>query len=127
MNQVLAPDAPAPVGPYSQAIVYGDLVFLSGQIPLDPQTGQLLGGSIEEQAEQVLRNLEAVLRAAGASWQSVLRVTVYMARLDEFARFNGIYERMLQGAKPARSTVQVSALPLGAKLEIDAIAGIAAR
>jgi 2-iminobutanoate/2-iminopropanoate deaminase len=127
MNQVLAPDAPAPVGPYSQAIVYGDLVFLSGQIPLDPQTGQLLGGSIEEQAEQVLRNLEAVLRAAGASWQSVLRVTVYMTRLDEFARFNGIYERMLQGAKPARSTVQVSALPLGAKLEIDAIAGIAAR
>jgi 2-iminobutanoate/2-iminopropanoate deaminase len=127
MNQVLAPDAPAPVGPYSQGIVYGDFVFLSGQIPLDPQTGQLLGGSIEEQAEQVLRNLEAVLRAAGASWQSVLRVTVYMTRLDEFARFNGVYERMLQGAKPARSTVQVSALPLGAKLEIDAIAGIAAR
>jgi 2-iminobutanoate/2-iminopropanoate deaminase len=107
--------------------VYGDLVFLSGQIPLDPQTGQLLGSSIEEQTEQVLRNLEAVLRAAGAGWQSVLRVTVYMTRLDEFARFNGIYERMLQGAKPARSTVQVSALPLGAKLEIDAIAGIAAR
>lgn len=127
MNQVFAPDAPAPVGPYSQGIVYGDFVFLSGQIPLDPQTGQLLGGSIEEQAEQVLRNLEAVLRAAGASWQSVLRVTVYMTRLDEFARFNGVYERMLQGAKPARSTVQVSALPLGAKLEIDAIAGIAAR
>lgn len=127
MNQVLAPDAPAPVGPYSQGIVYGDFVFLSGQIPLDPQTGQLLGGSIEEQAEQVLRNLEAVLRAAGASWQSVLRVTVYMTRLDEFARFNGVYERMLQGAKPARSTVQVSALPLGVKLEIDAIAGIAAR
>ena len=127
MNQVLAPDAPAPVGPYSQGIVYGDFVFLSGQIPLDPQTGQLLGGSIEEQAEQVLRNLEAVLRAAGASWQSVLRVTVYMTRLDEFARFNGVYERMLQGAKPARSTVQVSALPLGAKLEINAIAGIAAR
>jgi 2-iminobutanoate/2-iminopropanoate deaminase len=127
MNQVFAPDAPAPVGPYSQGIVYGDFVFLSGQIPLDPQTGQLLGGSIEEQAEQVLRNLDAVLRAAGASWQSVLRVTVYMTRLDEFARFNGVYERMLQGAKPARSTVQVSALPLGARLEIDAIAGIAAR
>ena len=127
MNQVFATDAPAPVGPYSQGIVYGDFVFLSGQIPLDPQTGQLLGGSIEEQAEQVLRNLDAVLRAAGASWQSVLRVTVYMTRLDEFARFNGVYERMLQGAKPARSTVQVSALPLGAKLEIDAIAGIAAR
>ena len=127
MNHVLAPDAPAPVGPYSQGIVYGDFVFLSGQIPLDPQTGQLLGGSIEEQAEQVLRNLDAVLRAAGASWQSVLRVTVYMTRLDEFARFNGVYERMLQGAKPARSTVQVSALPLGARLEIDAIAGIAAR
>ena len=127
MSQVLAANAPAPVGPYSQGIVYGGLVFLSGQIPLDPQTGQLVGGSIEEQAEQVLRNLEAVLPAASASWRSVLRVTVYMTQLDEFARFNEVYERMLQDARPARSTVQVSALPLGAKLEIDAIASTAAR
>ncbi len=122
MDHVLAKNAPAPVGPYSQAAVYGDLVFLSGQIPLDPETGERRGDSIEEQAEQVLRNLEAVLNAAGASWESVLRVTVYMTELEEFSRFNVVYERMLRGAKPARSTVQVSALPLGVKLELDAIA-----
>ena len=122
MDHVLTRNAPSPVGPYSQAVVYGDLVFLSGQIPLDPQTGKPCGDSIEDQAEQVLRNLEAVLNAAGGSWESVLRVTVYMTQLEDFARFNAVYERMLRGAKPARSTVQVSALPLGVKLEIDAIA-----
>ncbi|MCZ6713508.1 MAG: Rid family detoxifying hydrolase, partial [Deltaproteobacteria bacterium] len=104
------------------AVGYGDLVFLSGQIPLDPETGERHGDSIEEQAEQVLRNLESVLDAAGASWESVLRVTVYMTQLEEFSRFNAVYERVLRGAQPARSTVQVSALPLGVRLEIDAIA-----
>ncbi len=127
MDHVLTRNAPAPVGPYSQAVVYGDLLFLSGQIPLDPETGKRHGDSIEEQAEQVLQNLEGVLRAAGGSWATVLRVTVYMTQLEEFARFNVVYERMLQGAKPARSTVQVSALPFGAKLEIDVIASKAAR
>ncbi len=122
MDQILTSDAPAPVGPYSQAVVYGDLVFVSGQIPLSPETGQVQGDSIEVQAEQVLRNLAAVLHAAGASWRSVLRVTVYMTQLEDFARFNSVYENALEGAKPARATVQVSALPLGAKLEIDAIA-----
>jgi len=127
MDQIITRNAPAPVGPYSQAVGYGDLVFLSGQISLDPETGKRCGDSIEEQAEQVLRNLEAVLCAAGASWTTVLRVTVYMTELEEFARFNAVYERVLQGAKPARSTVQVSALPLEAKLEIDAIASREAR
>jgi len=122
MDQILTSDAPAPVGPYSQAVVYGDLVFVSGQIPLSPETGQVCGDSIEEQAKQVLRNLAAVLQAAGASWRSVLRVTVYMTQLEDFARFNSVYENALGGAKPARATVQVSALPLGVKLEIDAIA-----
>lgn len=122
MDHVLTENAPAPIGPYSQAVGYGDLVFLSGQIPLDPETGKRHGDSIEEQAEQVLRNLESVLDAAGASWETVLRVTVYMTQLEEFSRFNAVYERMLQGAQPARSTVQVSALPLGVRLEIDAIA-----
>jgi len=122
MDQILTSDAPAPVGPYSQAVVYGDLVFVSGQIPLSPETGQVCGDSIEEQAKQVLRNLGAVLQAAGASWRSVLRVTVYMTQLEDFARFNSVYENALGGAKPARATVQVSALPLGVKLEIDAIA-----
>ena len=122
MDHVLTKNAPAPIGPYSQAVGYGDLVFLSGQIPLDPETGERHGDSIEEQAEQVLRNLESVLDAAGASWETVLRVTVYMTQLEEFSRFNAVYERMLRGAQPARSTVQVSALPLGVRLEIDAIA-----
>ena len=122
MDQILTSDAPAPVGPYSQAVVYGDLVFVSGQIPLSPETGQVCGDSIEEQAKQVLRNLAAVLQAACASWRSVLRVTVYMTQLEDFARFNSVYENALGGAKPARATVQVSALPLGVKLEIDAIA-----
>ncbi len=122
MDHVLTENAPAPIGPYSQAVGYGDLVFLSGQIPLDPETGKRRGDSIEEQAEQVLRNLESVLDAAGASWETVLRVTVYMTQLEEFSRFNAVYERMLRGAQPARSTVQVSALPLGVRLEIDAIA-----
>ncbi|MCH6562512.1 MAG: RidA family protein [Deltaproteobacteria bacterium] len=122
MDHVLTENAPAPIGPYSQAVGYGDLVFLSGQIPLDPETGERHGDSIEEQAEQVLRNLESVLDAAGASWETVLRVTVYMTQLEEFSRFNAVYERMLRGAQPARSTVQVSALPLGVRLEIDAIA-----
>ncbi len=122
MDQILTSDAPAPVGPYSQAVVYGDLVFVSGQIPLSPETGQVCSDSIEEQAKQVLRNLAAVLQAAGASWRSVLRVTVYMTQLEDFARFNSVYENTLEGAKPARATVQVSALPLGVKLEIDAIA-----
>ncbi len=122
MDHVLTDNAPAPIGPYSQAVGYGDLVFLSGQIPLDPETGKRHGDSIEEQAEQVLRNLESVLDAAGASWETVLRVTVYMTQLEEFSRFNAVYERMLRGAQPARSTVQVSALPLGVRLEIDAIA-----
>ncbi len=122
MDHVLTEYAPAPIGPYSQAVGYGDLVFLSGQIPLDPETGKRHGDSIEEQAEQVLRNLESVLDASGASWETVLRVTVYMTQLEEFSRFNAVYERMLRGAQPARSTVQVSALPLGVRLEIDAIA-----
>ena len=122
MDHVLTENAPAPIGPYSQAVGYGDLVFLSGQIPLDPETGKRHGDSIEEQAEQVLRNLESVLDAAGASWETVLRVTVYMTQLEEFSRFNAVYERMLRGAQPARSSVQVSALPLGVRLEIDAIA-----
>ncbi len=122
MDHVLTENAPAPIGPYSQAVGYGDLVFLSGQIPLDPETGKRRGDSIEEQAEQVLRNLESVLDAAGAGWDTVLRVTVYMTQLEEFSRFNAVYERMLRGAQPARSTVQVSALPLGVRLEIDAIA-----
>ena len=124
MEIIVSPQAPAPVGPYSHAIAHGGLLFLSGQIPLDAESGALVGDSIEAQAEQVLRNLEAVLLTAGSGWDRVLRVTVYMVDLGEFARFNGVYEKALGGAKPARSTVQVAALPLGSRVELDAIAAL---
>jgi len=124
MDYIHTPDAPGPVGPYSQATVHGGLAWLSGQIPLDPETGKLCGSSIEEQAEQVLRNLGAVLRAAGSGWDRVLRVTVYLSDLSEFPRFNAVYERALGDARPARATLGVAALPLGARVEIDAVAAV---
>ena len=127
MHQIVSSNAPAPLGPYSQAVAHGGLLFVSGQIPIEPQTGERVADSIESQAEQALQNLAYILEEGGSSWAKVLRVTVYMTDLREFARFNKVYERMLGGAKPARSTVQVSALPLGARLEIDAIASVDAR
>ena len=125
MQPILSREAPAPVGPYSQAVSHGGFLFVSGQIPLDPETGKIRGDSIEEQTEQVLRNLEAVLRAAGGGWTSLLRVGVYLVDIQEFTKFNTVYAQVLKDVKPARSTIGVQALPLGAKLEIDAIAAIA--
>jgi 2-iminobutanoate/2-iminopropanoate deaminase len=122
VNIIESAEAPAPVGPYSQAVAHGGVVYLSGQIALDPETGQLAGASIEEQTEQVVHNLATVLRAAGSGWDRVLKVTVYLVDLSDFARFNVVYQRALAGAEPARATVQVAGLPLGARLEIDAIA-----
>jgi 2-iminobutanoate/2-iminopropanoate deaminase len=120
--------APAPVGPYSQAVVHAGLVFASGQIPLDPRTGRLVEGPIEAQTEQVIANLTAVLAAAGASLGDVLRTTVYVTDLSLFARVNAVYARHFgSNPKPARSTVQVAALPLGAAVEIDAIAALPAQ
>jgi 2-iminobutanoate/2-iminopropanoate deaminase len=117
--------APAPVGPYSQAIVHGGLVFASGQIPLDPATNALVAGGIEEQAARALDNLRAVLEAAGSSLERVLRTTVYVTDLALFARVNAVYARYFGAAPaPARVTVQVAALPLGAAVEIDAIAAV---
>ena len=124
MKHIHSPAAPAPVGPYSQATVHGGVVYLSGQVPLDPETGELCGSSIEQQTEQVLRNLEAVLRASGCGWDRVLRVGVYLLDLAEFQRFNAVYARVLGEARPARSTIQVAALPLGARVEIDALAAV---
>jgi 2-iminobutanoate/2-iminopropanoate deaminase len=112
------------VGPYSQAVVHGGLAYLSGQVPLDPATGKLVGATIEEQTRRVLANLAAVLAAAGTSWGRVLRVTVYLADLADFAAFNRVYAEVLGSARPARSTFQVAALPLGARIEIDAIAAV---
>jgi reactive intermediate/imine deaminase len=123
VKAVTSADAPAPVGPYSQAIALDGLLFLSGQIPLDPKTGALCGGDIQAQTDQVLANLRAVLEAAGSSLSRVVRTTVYVTDLSEFARVNEVYARWFDSdPAPARATVQVAALPLGAAVEIDAIA-----
>jgi 2-iminobutanoate/2-iminopropanoate deaminase len=125
MKQILSKSAPAPVGPYSQAIVHGGVAYLSGQVALDPATGKLRGDSIEEQTEQVLANLREVLRAAGSDFDQVLRVGVYLTDMQDFPRFNEIYGRAMGASRPARSTIQVAALPLGARIEIDCVAVVA--
>lgn len=126
MKAVHTTGAPAPVGPYSQAVEHGGLVFASGQIPLDPDTNALVSGELEEQTERVIANLRSVLEAAGSSLRRVVRTTVYVTDLSLFARVNAVYARHFDGEpSPARATVQVAALPLGAQVEIDAIAAIA--
>ncbi len=120
-------DAPAAIGPYSQAIRCGDFVFLSGQIPLDPKSGEMVGGQdASAQAEQVLDNLAAVLAAAGSSFAQVVKTTIFLTDLADFAAVNGVYAKRFEGAPPpARATVQVAALPRGAKVEIEMIAATA--
>ena len=115
--------APAPVGPYSQAIRSGDVVYASGQIPLDPATGEKVEGEIEDEARQVLSNLKAVLEAAGSGMDRVVKATVYLTDLGLFPRVNAVYAAAFASdPAPARVTVGVAALPLGAQIEIDAIA-----
>jgi 2-iminobutanoate/2-iminopropanoate deaminase len=115
--------APKAIGPYSQAVDLGDLVFLSGQIPLDPTSGQVVGaGDIQAQTERVLQNVQGVLQTAGLTMANVVRTTVFMVDLAEFARMNEVYAKYFPSEPPARSTVQVVALPRGARVEIDAIA-----
>ena len=116
--------APAAIGPYSQAIRAGDFLFCSGQIPLDPSTGKMVEGGIEVQTERVLRNLEAVLAAGGGSLASVVKTTVYLADLGDFPAMNAIYGKFFPQDPPARATVEVSKLPAGARVEIDAVASI---
>jgi 2-iminobutanoate/2-iminopropanoate deaminase len=121
--EVRTEDAPAPVGPYSQAIRAGGWVFASGQVPLDPGTGELVAGEIEDEARQVLANLAAVLKAAGSGLEHVVKATVYLTDLSLFPRVNAVYaEAFDTDPAPARVTVGVAALPLGAGVEIDAIA-----
>ena len=121
--EIRSTSAPLPVGPYSQAVACGGLLFLSGQIPLDPGTQKLIAGEIEAQTERVIENLAAVLAAGGCSLADVLRTTVYLADLSLFPRMNAVYARYFERApRPARSTIQAAALPLGALIEIDAIA-----
>jgi len=123
MRQAVSSDrAPAAIGPYSQAVRAGGLVFCSGQIALDPGTGELVAGGIGEQTRQVLRNLGAVLQAAGASLDDVVRTTVYLADLGDFAAMNAAYGEFFGQPAPARATVQAARLPRDARVEIDAIA-----
>lgn len=124
MKTIATPQAPAAIGPYSQAKVVGNLLFTAGQIPLIPETMEMVTGSIEDQTRRVLQNLDAVLKEAGTSWDRVAKTTVFLQDLADFAAFNAVYEAHLAGAKPARSTVQVAALPRAAKVEIELIAEI---
>ena len=124
---VITAQAPAPVGPYNQAVKAGGVLYCSGQIALDPSTGAMVGGgNVEAETRQVLANLKAVLEAGGSTPRQVLRTTVFLADLGDFARVNAIYAEMFgEGVSPARACVEVAALPKGARVEIDAIALIA--
>ena len=119
---VFTDKAPAAIGPYSQAMVAGDLVFVSGQIPLDPATGEMVGGAFEDQVERVLANVELILLVAGCQRSSVVKVTVFVTDLALFGRLNEVYARFFGSHRPARAVVEVSALPRGAAVEIEAVA-----
>jgi 2-iminobutanoate/2-iminopropanoate deaminase len=123
IRQVIsAPDAPKAMGAYSPAIKAGNLLFVSGQIPLDPASGALIDGDITAQTEQVMKNLGALLRAAGVGFEHVVRTTVFLADMNDFAAMNEVYSRHVAAPPPARATVQVARLPRDVKIEIDAIA-----
>lgn len=124
LKRIQTERAPAAIGPYSQAIAHGGLVYTAGQIALDPATGELLQGDITEQTERVMRNLQAVLEAAGASLQSVIKTTVFLRDMGEFAPMNEVYGRFFGEHRPARSTVQVARLPRDCAVEIEAIAAV---
>jgi 2-iminobutanoate/2-iminopropanoate deaminase len=119
---VTTPDAPAAIGPYSQAVKAGNLLFLSGQIPLDPKTGHLVEGGIEAQTRQVFQNITAILKAAGASFENVVSVGVFLADMNEFAKVNEIYATYFSSPFPARATVQVARLPKDCRVEIQVTA-----
>lgn len=119
---VSTPEAPGAIGPYSQAIRAGDYLFISGQIPLDPATGALVPGGIADQTHRVLQNLGAILRAAGSTFDQVVKTTVYVADLSEFAAMNEVYATYFPAPAPARATIQAARLPRDVKVEIDLIA-----
>lgn len=124
MQTVSTQFAPAAIGPYSQGMVVNGILYSSGQIPLDPETGMLVGTSIEEQAHQVLKNLGAVLEAAGSDFDHVIKTTCFMADMADFAAMNQVYAQYFTGTKPARSAVAVKDLPKGALLEIELVAQV---
>ncbi len=125
MRKIVAtPKAPAAIGPYSQANIVGNLVFTSGQIPLVPETGEMVAGGVEEQAKQVFENLKAVLEEAGSGLDKVLKTTCFLQSMDDFAVVNGVYSSYFTGDYPSRSAIEVAKLPKGALVEIEAIAYI---
>ncbi|MCL5772948.1 MAG: RidA family protein [Firmicutes bacterium] len=115
-------NAPKAIGPYSQAVIAGNLIFTAGQIPLDPETGKFVGGGIKEQTKRVLENLKAILEEAGSSLENVVKTTIYLADLADFQKVNEVYGQYFKANPPARSTVQVVKLPRDSKIEIDAVA-----
>jgi len=121
-SAVSAPDAPKAIGPYSHAIRTGQLLFISGQVPIDPATGSLVDGDISAQTQRVMNNLDAVLKAGGLSFRHVVRTTIFLADMSDFAAVNAVYGTFFSEPYPARATVQVSRLPKDARVEIDAIA-----
>jgi len=124
-HKIFTEKAPAPIGPYSQAVMAtGTFIFTAGQIPMDPATGKIVEGDIKIQTRQVLKNLEAVLAAAGASWNSVVKTTVFMKDMNDFAAMSEVYAEILGSAAPARSTIEVARLPRDARVEIEAIAAV---
>jgi 2-iminobutanoate/2-iminopropanoate deaminase len=122
LRSVATEQAPKAAGPYSQAVIVGGFLFVSGQLPIDPKTGDLVTGGFEQSAERVLDNLEAILKAEGLSFADVVKTTVYLVKADDFAAMNGVYARRMGENKPARSAVVVAGLPKGAPLEIDLVA-----
>ncbi|HJO90972.1 MAG TPA: RidA family protein [Anaerolineales bacterium] len=115
-------DAPAAIGPYSQATTNGQLIFTAGQIAIDPKTGTIVPGNIEAQTHRVIRNIEEILKAIGVDLQAVMKTTVFMTNLADFTRMNKVYEQYFENNPPARSALEVAALPLGAQIEIECIA-----
>jgi len=123
MKEIISTEnAPGAIGPYSQAVKTGNMVFLSGQIPIDPQTGEFVSADVAEQTEQVLKNLSAVLEAAGTSLNNVVKTTVFLADMNDFTAMNEVYARYFSENKPARATVQAARLPRDARVEIECIA-----
>ena len=124
MKKIISTDhAPAAIGPYSQAIRYGNLLFVSGQIALDPETGELVEGDIEVQTKQVMENLQAIIKEAGMTLQNVLKCSCFLKDMEDFAEFNAVYNSYLAESLPARETVEVARLPKDVRVEVSAICG----
>ncbi|MDJ0815409.1 MAG: RidA family protein [Desulfobacterales bacterium] len=124
MKKIISTDnAPAAIGPYSQAVQYGDLLFVSGQIPLDPQTGELVDGDIEVQTRRVMENLKAIIESTGMNLKNVLKCSCFLSSMDNFVKFNSVYDEYFQESLPARETVEVGRLPKDVLVEVSAICG----